>query len=150
MVMTTAIVNAFVTGQSNSKKKTKKKNVITATTPTIKVKPNKLTTPVPAHLKSNGRYPRNPNAVPGKQSITHGNPIGPRMTPRLHNTVPGRRSNMNTTPIGPKYNSKPLQPIKQTKTTTTGSPRGHYATRMAQGLLNRPTSKSAMDKLYKK
>ena len=138
--------------KSNSLKSKKKKNVITATTPTIKVKPSKnsWSAPTPTHLQSNGRHPRNPNAVPGKQGITHGNPVGPRMTPKLHNTVPGRRSNMNTKPIGPNYNSKPLQPIKQTTTTTTGSPRGHYATRMAQGLLNRPTSKSAMDKLYKK
>ena len=114
MVMLTAITNAFVTGQKNSKKTKKKKNVITATAPTIKVKPSKnsWSAPVPEHLKSNGRHPRNPNAVPGKAGITHGKPVGPRMTPRLHNTVPGRRSNMNTTPIGPKYNSKPLKPIK--------------------------------------
>ena len=141
----------------------------------INVKPTfNYSSPVGAHLKSNGRYPRNPNAVPGKRGQTYN---GPQFTSRQADapikasksmykvghtedlkqlTKSNIKSVVNTqSSFTPKVNynisaSDKKAISKYQPAPTTGSPRGHYATRMAQGLLNRPTSDAARKKLYKK
>lgn len=127
----------------------------TAKTKTISVKPTfNYSSPVPTHLKSDGRYPRNPNAVPGKKGVTVKKSVGPDYS-RGKNFLGANTMTYKPPKEGvdyPKY-TKPNKSVTKTtsKTTpTTSSPRGHYATRMAQGLLNRPTSDAARKKLYNK
>lgn len=133
------------------------KNTITATAPTIKVKPKK-----------------NGNAVPGQRGITYN---GPQFKSRQADSPQKAKNTMYK--VGHTEDLKQLTKsnIKSTVNTqstftskvnfdisasdkkaiskyqpapSSGSPRGHYATRMAQGLLNRPTSDEARKKLYKK
>jgi len=147
----------------------------TVKTKTIKVGPSfDYSSPVPSHLNRIRKQPKNPNAVPGKRGQTYN---GPQFTSRQADapikasrsmykvghtedlkalTKSNIKSVVNTqSSFTPKVNydisaSDKKAISKYQPAPTTGSPRGHYATRMAQGLLNRPTSDAARKKLYKK